>query len=146
MSLQQWLKNGWLKSHETSKEEIADLLAVINRDLMESKQRTGPDWKLAIAYNAALQCAVAALAAGGYRVERERHHERAIASLEYTIALERSTIELLQRMREKRNIADYQRIGMVSENEAEKMLDLAEMLQRRLIAWLYTNHPELVTT
>ncbi len=125
MGLQQWLENGWLKSQETSAQEIADLLAVVERDLSESKQRTGPDWKLAIAYNAALQSAITALAAIGYRIERERHHERAIASLEYTLGLDRATIDVLQKMRAKRNIADYQRVGMVSTHEAEKMLDLA---------------------
>jgi hypothetical protein len=44
-----------------------------------------PDWRLNIAYNAALQAATAALAAAGYRASREAHHCRAIQSLAFTI-------------------------------------------------------------
>ncbi len=69
MSLHDWLKNGWLIEHQTSPQEIADLLSVADRDL-DNCQAAGlsPDWKLSIAYNAALQMATAALAAAGYRV------------------------------------------------------------------------------
>jgi hypothetical protein len=42
------------------------------------------DWKLNIAYNAALQAATAALAAAGYRAAREQHHYRTIQSLALT--------------------------------------------------------------
>lgn len=44
-----------------------------------------PDWKLNIAYNAALQAATAALAASGYRAAREQHHYRTIQSLAHTL-------------------------------------------------------------
>ena len=61
MSLKDWLKNAWLTEHETSQEEIADLLAVIDRDLDDCQSEgLSPDWQLAIAYNAALQTALAA--------------------------------------------------------------------------------------
>ena len=33
MSLRGWQKNSWLVAHETSKEEIAALLAIVERDL-----------------------------------------------------------------------------------------------------------------
>lgn len=33
MSLRDWLANRWLIAHETSAEEIADLFAVVDRDL-----------------------------------------------------------------------------------------------------------------
>jgi hypothetical protein len=33
VSLQEWLRFGWLKEHKTSRQEIADLLAVGDRDL-----------------------------------------------------------------------------------------------------------------
>ena len=35
MSLQKWVRNGWLKPHRTSKAEIADLLGVAERDLAD---------------------------------------------------------------------------------------------------------------
>jgi hypothetical protein len=66
MSLQNWLSNGWLTEHQTSSQEITDLLAIADRDLSECKiHGLSPDWRLNIAYNAALQIATAALAASG---------------------------------------------------------------------------------
>lgn len=68
MSLDEWLQNGWLAAHQTSPAEIHDLLAVARRDLADAAvPGLSADWRLAIAYNAVLQAATAALAAAGYR-------------------------------------------------------------------------------
>ena len=81
MSLSDWLKSAWLVEHESSQQEIADLLSVIDRDLQDCRSRgLSADWMMAIAYNAALQVAIAALAAEGYRVARESHHFRAFCA------------------------------------------------------------------
>ena len=71
MSLQDWLNNGWLIKHRTSPQEIANLLAIADRDLTDC-QASGlsTDWQMNIAYNAALQASIAALAASGYRAAR----------------------------------------------------------------------------
>ncbi|HEY3125274.1 MAG TPA: hypothetical protein VGK70_14585 [Thermoanaerobaculia bacterium] len=68
MTLSDWARNGWLLSHRTSPREIGDLLGIVDRDLADS-QASGlsADWRLNIAYNAALQAATAALPASGYR-------------------------------------------------------------------------------
>jgi len=85
MSLADWQKNGWLIEHRTSAHEIADLLAVVERDLADSAaEQVSADWRMNIAYNAALQAAAAALAAAGYRASREQHHYRVIQSLRQT--------------------------------------------------------------
>ena len=66
MSLGDWLRNSWLVEHKTSREEIAGLLAIVERDLANAKVAgLSDDWRLSIAYNAALQAATVALAAGG---------------------------------------------------------------------------------
>jgi UDP-N-acetylenolpyruvoylglucosamine reductase len=57
------------------------------------------DWRFAIAYNAALQAATAALAAAGYRASRESHHHRVIQSLEFTLAPERKMIDTFDTFR-----------------------------------------------
>jgi hypothetical protein len=68
MSLSDWQRHGWLTSHETSREEVVDLLGVVDRDLADCRiSGLSADWRLNIAYNAALQAATAALAAAGYR-------------------------------------------------------------------------------
>ena len=79
MSLQSWLQNSWLVQHTTSPEEIKNLLAISDRDLLACQVKQLPaDWRCAIAYNAALQAATAALAAAGYRAARDNHHYRVI--------------------------------------------------------------------
>ena len=35
MSLQDWQNNGWLRPHKTDREEIANLLAIVERDMTE---------------------------------------------------------------------------------------------------------------
>ena len=55
MSLENWLKAQWLVEHRTSPEEIADLLAIADRDIKSaSSPGIDPDWKHNIAYSAAL--------------------------------------------------------------------------------------------
>lgn len=69
MTLQDWLSNGWLKRHTTSRKETTDLLAKVDRDIAEAaKEEISLDWRLAIAYNACLGCATVALRASGYRI------------------------------------------------------------------------------
>ncbi len=55
MTLKQWADNGWLRAHQTSPQEIADLLAVVERDLADAEGNISPDWQFGIAYNAALK-------------------------------------------------------------------------------------------
>lgn len=144
MSLNDWQTNGWLASHRTSRQEISDLLEVVDRDL-EQAQTPGliPDWKLNIAYNAALQAGVAALAAAGYRPSRDNKHFRVIQSLAFTIGLGRGEVLLLDQFRKKRNVSDYERAGLVSDQEASEMLELAREIQRQLLIWLKANYPHL---
>ena len=78
------------RAHEqqaaSSKQEIANLLGIVMRDLKDSQAKdVSDDWRFAIAYNAALQAATAALAAAGYRASRDSHHYRVIQSLEVTV-------------------------------------------------------------
>jgi hypothetical protein len=118
MSLQSWLQNSWLVRHTTSTEEIANLLRISDRDLAACKAKELPsDWKLAIAYNAGLQAATAALAAAGYRASRDNHHYRVIQSLEFTIGSGRKLVDTFDGFRKKRNVSSYDLAGAVSETE-----------------------------
>jgi len=101
------------------------------------------DWRFNIAYNAALQLATAALAAAGYEASRTAHHLRVIRSLEFTLALSPNKIDLFDAFRKKRNEADYERAGVVSDTEAEEMLALARELRVDVEAWIARTHPSL---
>ena len=145
MSLQNWLNNGWLTEHRTSSQEIVALLAVADRDLSDCRTPgLSPDWQLNIAYNAALQAATAALAASGYRAVREAHHYRVIQSLAYTIKADAGLIALFDQFRKKRNISGYDHAGMISDQEAKEMVNLAGRLRQEVEEWLHENHPDLM--
>jgi hypothetical protein len=145
MSLQDWLKNNWVTEHKTSCQEIADLLGVADRDLKDcNSEGLSADWKLNIAYNAALQAATAALAAAGYRAARDAHHYRIIQSLAHTTGTDTKLILQFERFRKKRNIGGYERAGTVSDAEANEMIALARTLREQIEYWIRINYPDLI--
>ena len=141
-TLEDWRENGWLREHETSPEQIGDLLAVVDRDLAAC-QTPGlhNDWRFNIAYNAALQIATAALAIAGYRAERSNHHYRVIDSLSLTLGTTAATVRLFDTFRKKRNISDYEQADTISDTEANEMRRLAERLRADLRYWIDRCHP-----
>jgi hypothetical protein len=142
--LSEWLANRWLQPHETSPLEISDLLDVVDRDLADaSVVGLSADWRLSIAHNAILQLATCALAAEGYRPDRQRAHERAILSLQWTIGLEQETVTVLDAVRRKRNISNYERAGRATGTEAAEVLGIARELRTRVRSWLRAKHPHL---
>ena len=145
MSLADWERNGWLTSHRTSGSEIRDLLAIVDRDLADSEaEGLSPDWRMNIAYNAALQAGTAALAAAGYRASRDQHHYRVIQSLRETVRINVQTVNTFDAFRKKRNVTGYERIGLVSDADADAIRALAVRLRDDVVAWLEKNHPDLL--
>ena len=145
MSLSDWARNGWLVPHRTTPQELTDLLDIVDRDLADSEASgLSADWRLNIAYNAALQAATAALAASGHRASRNQHHYRVIQSLELTIGADRNVVNRLDAFRKKRNFGGYERAGATSEGEAREMRDLARKIAHDVRAWLSKTHPELL--
>jgi hypothetical protein len=145
MSLRGWVQYGWLTEHQSSREEIKNLLGVVDRDLKECQAKgLSADWRFAIAYNAALQAATAALAAAGYHSTRDSHHYRVFQSLEYTIKAEPKLIYRLDAFRKKRNLSSYEMGGTVSDGEAKEMAALAAELRSEVERWIRAEHPELL--
>ena len=145
MSLPDWLNEGHLKTHKTSKQEITQLLALFDRDIADARVKNlSADRRFATAYNAALTLSVAALAASGYRATGEGQHYWTIQSLSFTLQLDADTVKKFNRFRRKRNITDYERIGNVSEKEVSEIIELAKNLRTSLEAWLKNNHPDLI--
>ena len=145
MSLAEWERNGWLTAHRTSGNEVRDLLAVVERDLVDSDaEGLSPDWRMNIAYNASLQAATAALAAAGYRASRDQHHYRVIQSLRETLRIDVQTANTFDAFRKKRNVSGYERIGLVSDADADAMRALAVRLRDDVFAWLKKNHSDLL--
>ena len=145
MSLQGWLQNSWLVRHQSSAQEVADLFRISDRDLAACQVKgLPPDWRLAIAYNAALQAATAALAVAGYRAARDNHHYRVIQALEFTVAPDSRLIDTFDAFRKKRNVSNYDSAGAVSEKEANEMLQLATRVRADVEKWIRAARPELL--
>ncbi len=145
MSLQDWLNEERLRTHKTSKKEIEQLFAVFKRDMADAQaEALSTDRRFTTAYNAALMVARAALAASGYRTSGEGNHYWTIQSLAFTLQLDDKPITKFNKFRQKRNISDYEMIGMVSEQEVTEMIALAQELRDMVTEWLKKNHPELI--
>lgn len=101
MSLADWERNGWLTAHRTSRNEIRDLLDVVERDLADQ-------------------------------------------SLRETIGADATLVNTLEAFRKKRNVTGYERVGLVSDADAESMRALAVQLRDGVAIWLRTYHPHLI--
>ena len=134
-----------LKRHRPTRREIDSLLRLTVRDLESCRAKgLAADWRLGIAYNAALQAATAALNASGFRAHGASHHYTTIQSLTYTIGVKPDVLELLHDFRRKRNVVAYRLAGTTTDAEAEQMILLAERLRKEVLAWLREKHPRLL--
>ncbi len=75
---------------------------------------------------------------------REAHHYRVIQSLVHTMKADAGLIALFDQFRKKRNISGYDHAGMISDQEAKEMLDLASRLRQEVEEWIYENNPDLM--
>jgi hypothetical protein len=142
--LAEWLKNGWLIEHRTSRQEIEHLFRLVDRDLTDCRNPSlSPDWQFNIAYNAALQCAKAALAAAGFRAAKDAHHYRVIQSLKFTLKTEDKIIQKLDAFRKKRNVSEYNHAGAVTAIELDEIRVLAGNLRKSVEAWIVAKFPGL---
>jgi len=145
MTLQKWAEYGWLRSHITSRQEISDLLGIVERDISDAK--TGgisTDWQFGIAYNAALKLCTILLYAEGYRSGQGLQHYRTIQALPLILGKERQIdTNFLDTCRVKRNTVEYNRIGATSDSETVELIEFVLELRESVLAWLKDNHPEL---
>lgn len=145
MSLQQWESNGWLRPHQTSAQEVHDLLAIVKRDLTDATGEISADWQFGIAYNAVLKLCTILLYASGYRPEKTLQHYRTIHALPLILGTERTTdAEYLDTCRTKRNILEYDQAGGVTRDEAIELIGFVQELRAAVIAWLRREHVELL--
>jgi uncharacterized protein (UPF0332 family) len=144
MSLEQWAKNGWLRPHKSSRQEIANLLEIVDRDLKDAESNISSDWQFGIAYNAALKLCTILLHASGYRPEQKLGHYRTITALPLILGEEQNdNAEYLDVCRAKRNTVEYDAAGAVTRDEARELIGFAKETRHRVVDWLKKNHPNL---
>jgi len=145
MSLKQWGDNGWLKPHRTSREEVSQLLGIVERDLHDAEKDISPDWRFGIAYNAALKLCTVSLYAEGYRPSHESQHYRTLGALPEIFGRDKKEdAQYLDDCRKKRNIVEYDYIGGASGSDADELIVFVKEFRNEVIAWLKKKHPELV--
>ena len=143
MGLQNWFNNGWLKHHSTSKQEINNLLKIVDRDLHDAKESISLDWQFGIAYNAALKLCTILLYTSGYMADRNLQHYRTIMSMPLILGDSKHLdAEYLNTCRTKRNIVEYNYAGGITSQEAVELVDFASSFKQEVINWLKQNHPE----
>ena len=147
MTLEQWEQNHWLSKSAPTQSEIAQLLAVVDREISDaSVEALSVDGRFMHAYDAALNlCSIALRACGFVATKGQGHHKRTIASLTYTLGAAyqhlSDQIELASR---RRSQAMYDRVGVVEEVDANELLKTAVDLRSAVIRWLATNKPVLL--
>ena len=147
MSLKKWADNGWLKKYVTNRDEIANLLAIVERDLKDAgEEELSADWRFGIAYNAALKLCNILLYARGYRASHGTHHYRPIAALPLILGEgKEKDSKYLEACRVKRNIVEYDYVGAVTEEEAIEIRGFADNFKKEVIIWLAAHYPELAS-
>ena len=146
MSLKQWQDNGWLKLHKTSRQQICDLFAIVERDAEAAQtEDLTPDWKFGIAYNAALKLCTILLYAEGYRPENNLAHFRTLQALSIILGdKHKKEVEYLEACRTKRNKVEYDAVNLASPQEAEELVEYVDELKKAVLAWLKEKHSNLL--
>jgi hypothetical protein len=146
MSLEKWQENHWLTTEATSRNEIKDLLTIVERDLKDADvSALSEDRRFEAAFNAARTLANIAVRACGYRVPMQLgHHAKMIESLELTVHADSKLINRLKAFSKKRNATSYDSAGNVSKQELESVIQTAGQMKAMVLAWLQDSHPELL--
>ena len=145
MSLRDWLDNKWVRPHVTSKKEITNLFAIVDRDLKDARGSISSDWRFGIAYNAALKLCTILLYSEGFRPEGALQHYRIIQSMPLILGEERrKDADYLDACRSSRNRVEYDYVGGVSEEDANELIEFVESLREDVLNWLRKRHPEYV--
>jgi hypothetical protein len=124
--------------------ELRELLEVADRALADAGHaELTPDGRVGLAWPAVLALGSAALASAGYRPGKERHHERVVDSLQFTVELAQSDVGALHRIRRLRNQMTYERVGTTTAAEAQRFVERVRDLRETVQRWLESRHTDL---
>jgi len=121
------LSQGKIQKHVTSRKEIENLFRVVKRELKDAAipQLSG-DKKFTSAYNAILQCATTMMYCEGFKTRGEAHHYTTFQFLREFLGAEHyGLVDYFDSCRKKRNLADYDVAGEISETEVIELLEEA---------------------
>jgi len=142
VTLDDWESNRWVTRHQATAREVTDLLDAAAHDLSDAAKDLSPAWRFAIGYNAALRVATAALHAAGYRAAREQKHDRTLAATPLLLGNDVQELAgFLDSCRARRHEITYESLAVVTDGEADELIEAAKELDHRVRAWLRASHP-----
>jgi uncharacterized protein (UPF0332 family) len=144
MPFEKMISRGAIQKHRASRDEIADLLKLIERDLKDAAiTELSEDRRFAIAYNAALQCGTAIMHSMGYRTKGEAHHYHTFEFLHEALGSKYADlIDYFDACRSKRNRTDYDAAGEISETEVAELVKEANKFYKFSKGWLAKKYPQ----
>jgi len=130
------LRSGRIREEKVSRLSVRQALERAERDLQVAARLIAEDldWAFAISYNAVLQASRAYMFAQGYRPASAEGHKNTFAFMRIALGKEHEElITYFDRMRVKRNQATYDVAGLITETEAQNLLEKA----RDFVAWIH---------
>jgi hypothetical protein len=141
MSLQEWAESGGLHPHKTNAREIASLLAVVERDLVDAQSQISTDWRFGIAYNAARTLCTILLYASGYRAEKDSQDDHTIGALPLILYYRKDDADYLKACRMKWDTAKNAK-SVATEKDCSELVEFVKELRDDVIYWLQQCRPD----
>lgn len=146
MTLKNLLKTGQLVEFDADPDEIARMLRAAQRSIRDATViEISPETRFDAAWRGIMQAATAALWANGYRTSSSSpgHHRITVQALTKSIGLDRDRIAVLDRLRHKRNVADYSGED-IDQSSVTVCVGAAVQLLDDVHEWIIENRPDLV--
>jgi uncharacterized protein (UPF0332 family) len=135
MSLDKLIGDGNIHPFKATPEEISKAMEIARRDLSDAKGilRESLDWSYSIAYNAVLQACRAYMFQRGYRPASAEKHKATMAFMQVSVDDPlKETVDYFDRVRKKRHRVIYDEVGLISEKEAQQLIQKAD----EFISWI----------
>lgn len=149
MSWKNLLANRTVQNHNTSKQEMENLRELVSRDLRDAGiEGLSADRRFATAYNAVLQLSKMAIACAGYRVAAGvGHHQKTFEAVKTALGTysAENLADYFETCRRKRNNIDYDAAEVVTETEADEILNKSREFQTLIEDWISNYHPTYKT-
>lgn len=124
---------------------IRKLLAAAKRNFQDAQlPELSAENRFDASYKVIMQCAMIGLQANGYRLSTSQpgHHPTAIQTLPKSLGIDPSTMIVLDALRKRRNLNDYDG-DPIPETMLAACFKHAEQLLTHTTAWLSQHHPHL---
>ncbi len=139
-------QQGRLRRHETSAQEVADLLRIVDDGLADARvELITVDRRFCAAYDAGRALADVVLRSAGYRTVGSGRHVTVFEALPLVLGEDCAALgTYLDTCRAKRNVAEYDRVGEIMSGEVTELIEAVEGLRDEVLEWLEAHRPEPV--